>query len=156
MRILFVCTGNTCRSSMAEVIAGKWLKDNGPGRTDFELASAGLAAYPGSPASPEAIEVMGMAGIDLTKHRAKRFCGEHADKSDIIITMTNGHKQAILNTFPAAALKVFTLSELADNRSYDISDPIGQPAAVYLKCAREIQELVDKMFHKIVKQTDTR
>ncbi len=152
MRILFVCTGNTCRSSMAEALARKWLGLNAPNRRDIELISAGLAAYPGSPASPQAIEVMGMAEIDLTAHQARQMSAELARDSDIIFTMTANQKRVLTEMYPETAVKVFTLAEFGNNRGYDITDPIGQPVQVYQKCARELQELVNRALHKILKQ----
>ncbi len=152
MRIVFVCTGNTCRSSMAEALAEKWREVYAPGRTDLKITSAGLAASPGSPASPQAVEVMGRAGIDLTKHRAKRFNQELAETGDLILTMTEEQKQSLSEKYPAAAAKVYTLAEFAAGRRTDITDPIGWPLPVYQKCASELQELVAGALHKILKQ----
>lgn len=153
MKVVFVCTGNTCRSSMAEALARKWLKAHPDGVGNIELASAGLAAAgPGSPASPRAVEVMGAAGIDLTGHRARQFCHETARESDLILTMTGNHKRTLVALYPGEASKVFTLAEFAGKSGLDISDPFGLPVAIYKQCAREIEELVDIAFHKILKQ----
>lgn len=151
MRIVFVCTGNTCRSSMAEGLARKWLADNAPDCSDISLTSAGLAALPGSPASEYAVEVMREAGIDLTSHRARQFSRELVRESDLILVMTAAHKRLILENIPEAAGKVFTLAEFAGGRQ-DVSDPFGMPVGIYRKCALEIGELVAKSLHKILKQ----
>lgn len=152
MKITFVCTGNTCRSSMAEALARRWLETNAPGCMNIQVESAGLAAYPGSLASPQAVEVMGLAGIDLGAHRARQFSADMAEKSDLILTMTAGHKRVLTEKFPAAAGKTYTLAEFAGREPLDIPDPIGRPVEVYEKCAREIRELVGEALHKILKQ----
>lgn len=152
MKITFVCTGNTCRSSMAEALARQWLKEHNIGETYLEVTSAGLAAYPGSPASEQAIEVLRLSGIDLTGHRAKGFSGETADNSDIIFTMTSSHKRAILERYPAVFGKVFTLAEYGGNGGKDVSDPYGQPTGVYFKCAMELRDLIDRALHMILRE----
>lgn len=152
MKITFVCTGNTCRSSMAEALAKKWLESNTPGFAGIEIASAGLSAWPGSPASFQAVEVMAMAGLDLTNHKSRQFSRETAGQSDIILTMTAGHKSAVLQQCPEAVGRVFTLSEFAGENSRDIADPFGQGVPVYEKCAREIRELVEMVLHKILQR----
>lgn len=105
MRVLFVCTGNTCRSSMAEAI----LKSHGK----FEVRSAGVAADPGSKASPQAMRVVSARGLDLSQHRASLIDQAAVDWADLILTMTGRHKAAVLERFPAAGEKVYTLKEFA-------------------------------------------
>lgn len=150
MKITFVCTGNTCRSSMAEALARKWVQTNNVFPGAIELASAGLLAGHGSPASPQAIEVMGLRGIDLTLHWASQFTAETAVQSDIILTMTENHKLSVLRLFPTVATKVFTLAEFAGWSGIDISDPYGQSPKVYEQCARQLEELVGQALHTII------
>ncbi|PKM82199.1 MAG: low molecular weight protein arginine phosphatase [Firmicutes bacterium HGW-Firmicutes-14] len=153
MKIVFVCTGNTCRSPMAEALARKWCSLNVPERGDIRVMSAGLAALAGSPVSSPALEVMKNEGISLTGHRARRFSEELARDSDLILTMSGSHKKTLVKMFPEAAEKIFTLREFAGEGNTDIADPFGQSAAVYWSCAVEIKELIDKIFHKIIKPT---
>ena len=110
-RILFVCTGNTCRSPMAAGLFAKILQEKGV--TGVEITSAGLVAVDGAPASAEAIEAMRRAGVDLTGHRARRLTREMALAADLVLTMTRRQKEAVLALAPEAGEKIFTLTELA-------------------------------------------
>lgn len=149
LKIVFVCTGNTCRSSMAEALARCWLRTKASQNADTQVTSAGLTAFPGSPASHQAVEVMTEKGLDLSCHRAKQFSGELLDQSDLILTMTENHKRALVNMFPQSAAKIRTLAEFADCAGSDIADPFGQSVEVYRKSAAQIEELIDRAFNKL-------
>lgn len=150
MKIVFVCTGNTCRSSMAEALAKKWLAANAPTRTDIEFVSAGLAAFPGSPASGQAIDVMRLAGVNLAGHRARQISRDYVVDSDLILTMTKGHKCALLQMYPESTNKIYTLAEFAAGQETDIPDPFAQSTEVYKKCAGEIGEYLGKALQKVL------
>jgi len=107
--ILFVCTGNTCRSSMAAGIARKLLTD--AGHSDIRVLSAGTAAVPGAPASPEAVEAMSEEAVDISGHRATPLTPELIREADLILTMTAGHKRYVLGLVPEAKNKVHVLKE---------------------------------------------
>jgi protein-tyrosine-phosphatase len=148
--ILFVCTGNTCRSIMAEALARQWAETFAPDR-GLNFISAGLAAWPDQPASHQAVETMRETGVDITRHRARQVSAELVRKADLILTMTGRHKKMLLATFPESADKVYTLVEFAVGDG-DISDPYGRPVEVYRRCAGEMRLLIEKALHKIIRQ----
>ncbi|HHU83282.1 MAG TPA: ribose 5-phosphate isomerase B [Firmicutes bacterium] len=117
-RVLFVCTGNTCRSPMAAGLFGKILQEKG--KTGMEITSAGLAAIDGAPASAEAVEVMRRTGVDLSGHRARRLTREMVITANLVLTMTRRQKDAVLTLAPEAEGKVFTLQELAGSFAVDM------------------------------------
>lgn len=112
-RILFVCTGNTCRSPMAEHIARRLLQQMNLNK-EIQVASAGLSALPGAPASVEAQDVLAKNGIDLSGHQAAQLSGELVEQADLIFTMTARQKRQLLELFPEARHKVFVLKEYGE------------------------------------------
>lgn len=131
MNVLFVCTGNTCRSPMAAALFNKIATEKD---LDVRIESAGIFAEEGAPASTEAIIVMKEYDIDLLGHHAQPINTELLEKSDVILTMTAAHKM-LLEQY--AEGKVFTLSEYADLDD-DIDDPYGGDVEEYKECADEL------------------
>ena len=135
--LLFVCTGNTCRSPMAEALAHKVLE----GRSGISVSSAGLYADPGSSATPQALETVRAMGLDLSKHRSTRLTLDMILNADQIYTMTAAHRRAVLELAPDSEIKVQRL----DARR-DIDDPIGGDLHLYQMTAAQIlQALQDRL-----------
>lgn len=110
MRILFVCTGNTCRSPMAEGMLCKLARDRG---LDVEVRSAGVAAMKGASISRHAEAVLRDRGIKETFESTPLYA-ELAEWADLILTLTQGHKRQVIHSFPETADKIFTLKEYVE------------------------------------------
>lgn len=147
MNILFVCTGNTCRSSMAEGMLKAMLKEEG--LEGINVSSAGLAAISGEPASPPAVRVLREIGIDLTGHKAAALNAEMLRNADLILTMTKGHKLAVQSADPSVWQKIFTLKEYAQTGNTDITDPYGQSDERYRQSRDEIKAALRKIVEKL-------
>ena len=140
--ILIVCTGNTCRSPMAEVLLQQKVSQlQGCKPQELEeqgilIASAGLAAGVGFPASSEAVETVSHQGINLSGHESQPITDRLVKVADLVLTMTRSHRQAIVARWPEAADRTHLLAR--DNS--DISDPIGGSSEVYQQCATQLDE----------------
>ncbi|MEH7505359.1 low molecular weight protein arginine phosphatase [Neobacillus drentensis] len=142
-RILFVCTGNTCRSPMAEAI----LKNKDIDA--IEVRSAGIYAANGSEASTHAKKVLDDNGI-AHNHRSSLLTRAEVEWADLILTMTSSHKMAILQQYPQVGQKVFTLKEYSGDIFHsDVVDPYGGSLAMYEQTFRELDGLIDKSLGKL-------
>lgn len=141
MNILFVCTGNTCRSPMAEAI----MKHK---KQDWKVQSAGIYAAAGSRAAVHAVQVLVESGIAID-HASKAMSADVANWADVIFTMTVNHKQAVLSSFAAAAGKVWTLKEFVHGRQGDVADPYGGSMEDYRRTYEELDELITQALRKL-------
>jgi protein-tyrosine phosphatase len=143
--IVFVCTGNTCRSPMAQGLLQQYLDENGI--TTVEVRTAGVMTIPGLLPTPEAVQVMDGSGIDIRKHRSAPLTPEMIRKADLVLGMTPFHVQFALRLADDARHKTFLLKEYAksDLKNYQISDPMGATLEVYKRVFREIKLAIDKL-----------
>lgn len=129
--IIFICTGNTCRSPIAE---GLFCAHNGEGKTGLTAVSAGLYTENGLPASANAITAAGELGADISAHKSQQLTAEMAESAKYLVCMTGAHYDRLCELFPACADKIFTLLP------EDISDPFGGDLATYRRSAAEIDK----------------
>jgi protein-tyrosine-phosphatase len=141
--ILFVCTGNVCRSPMAAGL----LQQRVEART--RVRSAGLWASDGQPASENALAVMAERGIDLSYHRAHNLTTDDVAEADLILAMTNEHARLIRHTWSQYAWKVYLLSEMVGKRR-DVEDPYGGSIEEYRACADTLSQYIDKGLPRIL------
>lgn len=147
--ILFVCTGNSCRSVMAQELLKKMLKDQAK---KFVIRSAGTSALEGMSASSEAQRVMLREGIDISGHRSRRLTKEMIEEADLILVMEDVHRNIILNLYPEAEKKVYLLKSFIEdkpkNADLEITDPIGKPPEVYEEVLFVLKESLEGLIKK--------
>ena len=153
MKIMFICTGNICRSAMAEWMLKKKLKDLK--RNDIEVYSSGIYAQNGDIPTYEAETVMqDEYEIDISKHRATNIRNSKIREMDLVLCATISHKIAVLDIYPELEGKVFTMKEYVGyNREYhdkiNIKDPWGYDIETYRSCVSEIDECIELLLKKL-------
>jgi protein-tyrosine phosphatase len=151
--VVFVCTGNTCRSPMAQGLCKKLLADRLGCAVDelpqrgFYVLSSGLAAMMGGEAALEAVEVGRGYGADLTGHQSRPLTADLAAQADFLVAMTRGHLLALTDHYPRLGSRPRLLSPQGD----DIADPIGSTLEVYQGCAEQIWRGLGPLVDEIVK-----
>lgn len=145
--ILIVCTANICRSPLVEAILRDKLEQRG--YRDWTVSSAGTWAEWERPAARYSQKIAQSIGLDLSGHIAKMITVEMMAESDLVLVMTNNHKEALQIDFKDQAHKVFLMSEMI-GRQYDVVDPYGGPPSGYEDMYRDVSRLLEQGFDHII------
>ena len=135
-KIMFICSGNTCRSPLAEGLFKKYLNENNI--TDIEVESAGVGAFPGDDVSINSILVAGSRGVDISGHRARNINPEHLITTDLFCCMSDSHKQVLLRHCDENKIIVLGVPDL-----------YGRPIEAYEECAKQIESQFPEILSKI-------
>lgn len=149
MNILFVCTGNTCRSAMAEWFLKKIAIEHG--FTDLSVSSCGTAASSFYRVPDIVLKLMAAQGIDMRAHKSRQVNEKIVNDADVIIVMEESHKEYIRLCFPQAREKIFLLKNYAEQKGLpEIADPIGRSYESYAETVKEIKACVIKLADKLL------
>lgn len=152
MRLLFVCTGNTCRSAMSEALARRLAAERG--LHDVAVSSAGTSAWEGAPASDGALLVAMEQGIDLNAHRARVLSKEIVEESDLILVMSVHHRERALAL--GGEGRTFLLTDYASRSSLGnpVLDPFGGDLDTYRSTFAEMEREITRVLDRIAAQRE--
>ncbi|MDD5613503.1 MAG: low molecular weight protein arginine phosphatase [Candidatus Omnitrophica bacterium] len=153
MKILFVCTGNSCRSPMASVMLGKMAQDEG---LDIDADSCGSEAFLGLKISREAADVLRREGMGRVEYKSKPLNKQLIEWADIILVMENRHKLRVIEESPGAERKTYLLTEFANSEIREIVDPIGKPLEVYEGLFMDLKFYLVKILERIKNESSSR
>ena len=156
LKLLLICTGNTCRSPMAVGILHKLLEEKGI--SQIEVESAGIASYPGSPASLLAVDTCRNFGIDISQHSSRQLTKEMASAAELILVMAPEHLDYISSLDQSLSGKAFLLKafprEVENPSNYSVRDPIGGDSQAYLRCFFELDENLRRVIPSLLSRVE--
>ncbi len=152
-RLLFVCTGNTCRSPLARFLAERRAREAG---LPWSASSAGIAAVPDLPLSPGAVRALAARGVTGVAHRSRVVEDAMLAEADAVYALSREHRDALVARFPAHAGKVAVLREAAGLSPVDVEDPLGGSEGVYAECAARIEEALNILIRRTPHAQDAR
>jgi protein-tyrosine phosphatase len=147
--ILFVCTANICRSPMAEGLFRSIVKGR---NVEWEVGSAGTWTTDGQPVSDGTRLVLEKRGISINEHKSRQVTADLLRSYQLILTMEQGQKEALRVEFPEIANRVYLMSEMIGHR-FDVVDPIGGSQAEFNETARELDQILENGFDRIMDLT---
>lgn len=147
-KIMFICTGNICRSAMADALMKKMAKDK---NKEIDVYSCGIFAQDGDMPTYNAVEAMKEYNVELKNHRATNIRNSKIEDMDIILCATVSHKNNVISMYPELTNKIYTIKEYAgfDKNDLDIPDPWGYDIETYRFCASTINKCLEKIIDKI-------
>jgi len=151
MKVMLICTGNICRSAMAQGMLKNIVEDK---KINVQVYSCGIYAEDGDYATYNAIEAAKYHDVDISNHRATNIKNSQIEEMDIILCATNSHKNMVIAMYPHLVTKIFTMKEYAeideDGKNMDIKDPWGYDMETYKNCIEEINMCLEKIIEKLI------
>lgn len=148
LTVLFICTGNTCRSPMAEVIA-RDINEKTLHAPKCNFISAGLSVVTGDKAAEEAKLAVAETGLALGERPAQNLTEEMLQSADLVLTMSNAQRTLLLTCFPGYASKTFVLNRYVGVENTDIEDPYGQPLEIYRYTAIQLRDSLERLMDRL-------
>lgn len=149
---------------MAQGLFESMLKEKVENENNYNILSAGISVIPGMSPTPEAISVMFEQGIDISQHKALQLQEDLVKKADLILVMSNTHKDYIKTKFTLAQDKIYLLKKFAQvgefksiqktDENYEVVDPLGRPIEFYRIVARQLKENLEKILNKILEENN--